>query len=63
MSKLAHSNQDTMDEVAARALFAHDSDLSEDEAFEILEANGIDTITWSDTLDMRYGQWMYLNLK
>lgn len=63
MSKLAHSNEEMMLEIEQRALFAIDSDLSEDEAFEILSAAGIDEIKWSKSLDYDYAKWMYFNLK
>lgn len=63
MSKLAHSNQETMDEIEQRAMFALDSDLSEDEAFEILDAAGIGEIKWSESLNKDYSQWQYFNLK
>jgi len=63
MSKLAHSCQETMDEIEQRALFAIDSDISEDEAFEILDANGVDEIKWSKRLNNDYMHWIYLNIK
>ncbi len=67
MSKLAHSNQDTMDEIEMRNLFQQtepDSQrISHDEAFEILDAAGIKEIAWSDTLNAEFAQWLYLNIK
>lgn len=52
-----------MDEAEQRALFDFDSDISEDEAFEILDAAGISEITWSKSLNNDYTQWMYFALK
>ncbi len=65
MSKLAHSNQDTMDEIEQRALFTLDPEnrISESEAFEILDAAGIDEIKWDAGLNNEYMQWIYLNIK
>jgi hypothetical protein len=63
MSRLAHSNDDTMEEIEQRALFDHDSDINEDEAFEILHAAGVDEIKWSDSLNNSYIQWVYFNIK
>jgi len=51
------------DEIGQRALFARDSELSEDEAFEILSCEGVDEITWSQSLNNDYARWMYFNLK
>lgn len=51
------------DEIEQRALFAIDSDVSEDEAFEMLDAAGIDEIKWSPRLNNDYANWMYLNVK
>lgn len=50
-------------ETEQRALFALESDVSEDEAFEILCAAGVDEIKWSNSLNNDYVQWMYFNLK
>lgn len=63
MSKLAHSNQETMDEIEQRALFDIDSDISENEAFEIIHAAGVDEIKWSKSLNNDYMTWMYLYIK
>lgn len=63
MSKLAHSCQETMDEIEQRALFDYGNGISEDEAFEILDAAGVDEIKWSNSLNNEYALWMYLNLK
>jgi len=51
------------DEIEQRALFSLDSNLSQDEAFEILDAEGVDEIKWSKSLNADYATWMYLNLK
>jgi len=51
------------DEIEQRALFALESDASEDDAFEILDAAGIGEITWSKSLNNDYAQWQYFNLK
>ena len=61
MSKLAHSCQETMDEIEQRA---HYEDCrSDDEFFEDLDAAGIDEIKWDESLNQDYAQWMYFNLK
>lgn len=52
-----------MDEAEQRALFDLDSDISEDEAFEILDVAGISEIKWSKSLNNDYAQWMYFALK
>lgn len=51
------------DEIEQRALFNRESNLSEDEAFEILSSDGIDEITWSKSLNDEYATWQYLHLK
>lgn len=51
------------DQIEQMALFSHDSILSKNEAFEILDAEGVDEIKWDDVLNMQYAQWMYFNLK
>lgn len=51
------------DEIEQMALFGRDSNLSEDEAFEILDSEGVDEITWSDSLNNAYATWQYLHLK
>ena len=63
MSKLAHSNQTTMDEIEQRSLFHHESELCNDAAFEILATNDINEITWSNSLNAEYALWQYYNLK
>lgn len=63
MSKLSHSNQDTMEEIEMRALFSASSDISQDEAFEILAAAGVDEIKWDTGLNNEYMTWIYLNIK
>ena len=40
-----------------------DSDVSEDEAFEILSDAGVEEIKWSNSLDNEYHLWTYINLK
>lgn len=61
MSKVAQ--QITMNEAEERALFSGCSNISEDEAFEILEADGINFITWSPALNRKYALWQYFTLK
>lgn len=66
MSKLAHSNQETMDEIEQRSLFQRDEDgykMSDKEAFEILHENGVDEIKWDSALQTEYMQWVYFNIK
>lgn len=66
MSKLAHSNQETMDEIEQRALFSRDEDgykMSQSEAFEIIHAAGVDEIKWNSALDDEYTHWQYINIK
>lgn len=60
MSKLAHSCQETMDEIEQRALF---DECGDDEAFEILADAGVDVIKWSASLNDEYMRWIYLNIK
>ena len=50
------------DEIEAKKLFANDN-ISEDEAFEILDANGVDEITWNERLNSHFATWQFLNLK
>lgn len=52
-----------MDEAEQRSLFEFNSTVSQDEAFEILEANGVDEITWDEALNRAYTQWVYLNIE
>lgn len=60
MSKLAHSNQETMDEIDQRHLF---DEFSHYEAFEMLDAEGVQEIKWSEALNAEYSTWIYLNIK
>lgn len=46
-----------------KSLFAPCSDICQEDAFEILEADGVDTIPWDDALDKAYGQWIYMNIE
>lgn len=46
-----------------RALFSASSDISQDEAFEILAAAGVDEIKWDTGLNNEYMTWIYLNIK
>lgn len=61
MSKLAHSNQETMDEINQRNRYSECH--NDDEFFEELDAAGIDEIKWSDSLNNQYMQWIYLHIK
>lgn len=61
MSKLAHSNEPTMHQIEWNAMMQ--DGMSEDEAFECLDAAGVDEITWSNSLNREYMQWVYFNIK
>jgi hypothetical protein len=54
------SDQYNLDEAEQRALF---DDMSDDEAFENLDAWGVDEIKWSKSLNNEYMNWIYLNIK
>ena len=60
---MSKAQQKTMNEAEERALFSGCSDLGEDEAFEILDAAGINFITWSPSLNRRYALWQYFTTK
>lgn len=60
MSKLAHSNQETMDQVEERYLL---NTLQMDEAFSIFSLAGIKEIKWSEEYNLEYALWQYFNLK
>jgi hypothetical protein len=59
MSKLAHSDQETMDIIEAINLCEDEGD----GAFEILEANGFDCSRLPIEWEKRYAQWLYFNVK
>lgn len=61
MSKLAHSNEETMQQIEWNAMM--EDGISKDEAFEILHAAGVDEITWNRALDDEYTHWVYVNIK
>lgn len=66
MSKLAHSNEETMAEIEQRALFKPDENgyrLSDKEAFEMLFDNGVNEIKWDSALNGEFIQWQYFNIK
>ncbi len=63
MSKLAHSNEATMQEIEQRSMFSPESDLSKAEAFEILEAAGVYDLPWDKALDAEFSRWQYFNRK
>jgi hypothetical protein len=49
-----------MDEIEQRALF---DDMSDDEAFETLCDAGVEEIKWSESRQIEYMNWIYLNIK
>lgn len=66
MSKLAHSCEETMEEIEQRGLFQRGESgyrMSDAEAFETLHAAGVDEIKWDEALQGEYTQWVYFNIK
>lgn len=66
MSKLAHSNEATMEEIEQRNLFKRDESghrLSDHECFQTLHEAGIDEIKWDNGLNDEYTIWVYFNIK
>lgn len=51
------------EEIEMRAMFDRDSNLTREEAFEILETEGVKSIDWDNELNRAYSDWIYLNLK
>ncbi len=46
-----------------KVLFSPCSNLSYSEAFEILDADGVNEISWDDELNGAYLGWVYFNIK
>jgi len=61
MSKLERSNEITMQQIEWNKMM--DDGISQEEVFEILEASGVDEITWNKELNREYRQWIYFNMK
>lgn len=55
--------QEGFDLAEQKSLFEFNTLVSRDEAFEILDAQGVKDITWDEALDFDYGIWRYFNNK
>ena len=63
MSKLAHSNDDTMEQIEINALFSLESHIPENEAYEILFNAEVPSEKLPAAYQNTYMLWQYYNIK
>lgn len=63
MSKLAHSNEETMEQIEINAMFGRESGISENEAYEILFDNDVPVEKLPAARQHEYLTWQYFNIK
>ena len=63
MSKLAHSCDETMEQIEINSFFAYESRLWQSEAFEICFNNNVPVEKIPDAYQNLYLQWQYFNIK
>lgn len=61
MSKLAHSCDETMRRIEWDAMQA--DGMTDSDCFEAMHAGGVDEITWDESLNRDYAQWIYFNIE